>query len=97
MFIISFMRCHEYSVVRKTIIMVPGKPQNDGLHLLMLCLLFLIKLLMCVVSYYELSLRAAMEKALIFSREPVYSHPYTEAIFVRSMWKCNEVHILISI
>lgn len=52
---------------------------------------------MCVVSYYELSLQAAMEKALIFSREPVYYHPYTEATFVRNMWKCNEVHILISI
>lgn len=50
---------------------------------------------MYVVSYYELSLRAAMEKALIFSREPVHSHPFTEAIFVKSTWKCNEVHILI--
>lgn len=45
---------------------------------------FLIKLLMCVVSDYDLGLWTAMEKALILSRDLIHSNQGADGIFVES-------------
>lgn len=50
---------------------------------------------MCVVSYYELGLRAAVEKALILSRDLAPSNQGADGILVESVWKCIGDHILI--
>lgn len=40
---------------------------------------------MCVVSYYELGLQAAVEKALIPSRDLVQSNQCADGVFVESV------------